>query len=291
MPLRIGNQNVAGLKIAGETVGGMKIGTELIYQVETGVSFQTTMGNYSRGRGFRTWTESYSSDSIPAALKNNASDQLFLRQLVIFDDGRVRLDVRSSDGSAADLSSDWESRGRLRVVVGSLDREFAVSADTASPYEWPAGTIPTGDVAAITGGDATVTISVGSAPAPSGARHSFTIAAGSQGGYNGPGGNGSITSGGASYSTPDGTQRTIQHCRPVRGIVNFALSGGNVPVAQFPGRIVATAGSNTVTLSRPSSVRNISGGTITRGDYTVSAGTLGDVFADGNTITVQLFDS
>lgn len=129
-----------------------------------------------------------------------------------------------------------------------------------------------------------------SRPAPAGPRHTFTIRAGSQGGYNGPGNNGAITAGGT-YNTPDGTSRTVQHCRPVGGIINFALSGGGVALAQFPGRIVATSGSNTVTLARPASVRNIQGGTITRGDYTVSAGTLGDVFASGNAITVQLFDS
>ena len=104
-------------------------------------------------------------------------------------------------------------------------------------------------------------------------------------------GNGSIAGAGGTYNTPDGTSRNIWHCRPVSGNLNFALSGRNVTVAQFPARIVATSGSDTVTANRPSTTRNISGGRATRADYTVAAGTLTDVFAQGNTITVQLFDA
>lgn len=123
---------------------------------------------------------------------------------------------------------------------------------------------------------------------PATARHIFTITAADQRGYNQPSGNGSISD--ASYNTPDGTERNIRHCRPVGSVVNFALGGGNIPVAQFPGRIVVKNGSNTVVLARPASVRNISNGRITRADYTVTSGSLDNTFVQGQTFTVELWD-
>ena len=126
-------------------------------------------------------------------------------------------------------------------------------------------------------------------PAAAMPRHTFTVNAGSQQGYNRPSGNGSISGDGGTYIIPDGTSVNIWHCRPAGGGINFSLSG-TVAVAQFPARIVASSSGNTVTLARGATARGISGGRATRVDYTATAGTIGDVFANGRTIVVQLWD-
>ena len=145
-------------------------------------------------------------------------------------------------------------------------------------------------------------------PTPAGPRHTFTIIAGGSGsvGYNRPGGFGSIVAGSsADYTLPNGRTTTIQHCRFVGSNLNFAIIPGDIPVAQFPGTIILlnTTANRMITVKRPSSVRNIQGGTITRGDYTVAPSdeqetrdgytvqaTLPLVLVTTQTIQVELYD-
>ena len=112
-------------------------------------------------------------------------------------------------------------------------------------------------------------------PTPAGPRHTFSFQAGGSGsvGYNGPGGFGSVAAGSSAvYALPNGRNATIQHCRNVRDIVNFAIAPQNIPVDQFPATIVLlnTTANRMITVQRPSSVRNIGGDTITRGDYAIA---------------------
>ena len=128
-------------------------------------------------------------------------------------------------------------------------------------------------------------------PPPPRPRHTFRVTSTTQRGYNRPGRSGSLTDGAATgvYATPDGTSVTIWHCRVVGSALNFALSGA-VALAQFPARIVVLADTRVVgAFSRPGSVRSI--GDATRGDYALASGNLDDVFVNGSTFVVQLWDS
>lgn len=112
-------------------------------------------------------------------------------------------------------------------------------------------------------------------PAPSGPRHTFNFQAGGSGsvGYNGPGGFGSVAAGSSAvYALPNGRNVTIQHCRNVRDVVNFAIAPQSIPLDQFPATIVLlnNTANRMITVKRPGSVRNIGGDTITRGDYEIA---------------------
>ena len=135
------------------------------------------------------------------------------------------------------------------------------------------------------------------APAPppsSGPYHSFVINVGNNG-YNGPLSRGSVTSGTASYDEPGGRTVTVIHCRNVRGELNFALSGATAgagrSAAEFPSRIVATkttGGEVSISLTpQAGSLRDISGGV--RQDYDPESGSVGDVFVNGQTVTIDLY--
>ena len=131
-------------------------------------------------------------------------------------------------------------------------------------------------------------------PAPSGPYHSFVINVGNNG-YNSVLGRGSVISGSASYDEPGGRTVTVIHCRNVRGEVNFALSGATSgagrTAAEFPSRIVATkttGGEVSITLTPQSgSLRDISGGV--RQDYDPESGSVGDVWVNGQTVTIDLY--
>ena len=135
------------------------------------------------------------------------------------------------------------------------------------------------------------------APAPppsSGPYHSFVLNVGNNG-YNGPLSRGSIISGSGSWDEPGGRTVTLLHCRRVGSELNFAVSGATTgpgrKASEFPSRIVATkttGGEVSITLTpQANSLRDIGGGV--RQDYDPVSGNVGDVFVNGQTVTVDLY--
>ena len=124
-----------------------------------------------------------------------------------------------------------------------------------------------------------------------GPTYTFSIVAAS-GGYNRPGGAGSLASGSTGmYTTPGGKNVTIQHCRAVGAGINFAISGAAQIATDLPSRIVATKQTGGVVertfTPRAGSLRTISAGI--RQDYDPTSGAVGDVFVNGQTIQVELY--
>ena len=136
------------------------------------------------------------------------------------------------------------------------------------------------------GGDAYVEPST--PPSPD---HEFSITAGGSGstiGYNQPGGWGSIASGSFTFTPPGGSSRTIVMCRNLRtSILIVTFSDQNVPIAEFPDRVVATRGTNECVFNAADSVRNISSGT--RMDMPLESGTISQVFASGQEIEFDFY--
>ena len=144
-------------------------------------------------------------------------------------------------------------------------------------------------------------------PAPT-PRHSFTMRAGGTGsrGYNGPGGFGSFIDGTTgTYTLPSGRSTTVQHCRFVRDILNYALIPQDLALDQFPATIVLanTDTNQIITAKRPGTTTNIGGNTITRADYTVATAdeqvtrdgfavqtAFSSVLVANNDIDVELYD-
>ena len=128
-------------------------------------------------------------------------------------------------------------------------------------------------------------------PPPTGFTHTFSVLAGGSGGrtigYNQPGGWGSVTVGTATYTPPGGSERTVVMARSLNNDFVFVFGDQNVPLAEFPDRIVATYQENSITFANSGSVRNIGAGT--RMDLTpVGSITIGDVFVSGRTIQYEL---
>ena len=318
MPFKIGDvviDDSMDLKIGSDLVGTIKIGSDIVYQwvpptITQDITLPVAAYQFVSSGSFQAkrWLINSSRPQIVAGIAGSSPRYLADFQFRLNSGARAVLisfdDAASGTDSGADLSSDFEMNGVITFSRSGRELVLDMSdfSDSDDPYIFNIPSSLNGAFDAIYRALPTSTVntsgaiqlrlgSTGPAPPPTPtARHTFTITnVGGQGGYNRPGGQGTISDG--TYSSPDGTERTIWHCRPVRGILNFSLGGANVPVAQFPGRIVAKSGANTVVLAQPSSVRNIAGNTATRADYTVSSGTLTDVFASGNNITVELWDS
>ena len=138
----------------------------------------------------------------------------------------------------------------------------------------------------------TLIFDLSTAPTPTGPTHTFSIVAGGSGrtiGYNAPGGWGSVASGSSAvFTPPGGSERTIVMARNLDNNFILTFSVQNVPIAEFPDRVVATFGDTSITFNKADSVRNISSGTrmdlIGQGSFTV-----GDVFTNGRTIRLELY--
>ena len=87
------------------------------------------------------------------------------------------------------------------------------------------------------------------------------------------------------------------------GRIRQFLSGGSVPANRvrflfngnraadlFPARIVATRGTNIIELDAPDPRATQSFGQGTAMDYILSSGTITDVFVNGETVSVDLYD-
>ena len=127
-------------------------------------------------------------------------------------------------------------------------------------------------------------------PPPSGLTHTFNVIVGGNAntlGYN-SGRFGSISSGSDTFTPPGGRERTIAMARwltPSSFVLVF--DDQNVPISEFPDRVVATYQSNAITFSKANSVRAIGAGT--RMDLAaVGSPTIGDVFVSGRTIQIEL---
>ena len=260
---------------------------------------------------------SYIQDSVTAYLTLLGFES---SDVITFRTGTSASDTQAGRGGGPQLTDAAESNWGIAVrIVGGNTYKWRVRdlvvLDTSEPYLWRAD--DASDVhrdLARTGAQAqAIIVDIGNAnvdwdnlmfrdvsgaapgpgPAPDRPTHTFSILAGGSGsvGYNAPGGFGSIATGStATYDTPGGKSVTVVHARNVSNEVNFALQGAAQVAADFPTRIVATRGTNSVTLTvQAGSLRPISNGRFIRQDYDPMTGTISSVFVTGQTIRFDLY--
>ena len=209
----------------------------------------------------------------------------------------VQLGATPTGGTYDELDYEWTvSGGTLdnnaiatptwtRPSVDS-DTEFTISLRLTAKGTGTNAVNNSSDVVSVRRG-ATVT----NAPPPERLVHTFQIRTGGNSGTAGLNTTfGRVLSGSATFTTPEGNERTVVMCRRLRTqALVFTLSDQNVPISDFPTRIISkrTGQTDVVTL-RPESVRNISAGT--RGDYTIESGDISVMYTPNQAdITVELY--
>ena len=165
MSLLLGTREFADVRLGDDQLSAVYVGSEKIWESQQTATIRIPAANFSQPlSALKLWAGT--SPLVPSEFRDDPASQLSISRIDFQRVGLVQVNLSSANGRSRDLSSAWETRGRIRFQATGLDVTLDVVGDTSRPYRWPNGTITEAQFDAIASSDLLVTLIIPPPPPP-----------------------------------------------------------------------------------------------------------------------------